>query len=167
MFVFARTCLFFKPIHHWISPLLVLPLLLRVCQWKPFRIPVEDSFKKAFVEEWVFISDEPSDGQNAVEVTVLHSTDHSDYIRVTPRTSKHPTSLPWETANPKIKRVFGSELRHHYLRCSHGQNATSFIHVNSVPFLSIWNCRFQMMKSCSVTKNLTPQEMIFLLHGPN
>ena len=33
-----------------------------VCQWKPFWIPVEDSFKKAFVEERV-ISDDPSDVQ--------------------------------------------------------------------------------------------------------
>ena len=53
-----------------------------VCQWKPFWIPVGDSFKKAFVEEWVFISGEPSDGQNTVEFPVLHSTDHSDYVPV-------------------------------------------------------------------------------------
>ena len=25
-----------------------------VCQWKPFWILVDDSFKKAYVEEWVF-----------------------------------------------------------------------------------------------------------------
>ena len=36
--------------------------------------------------------------------------------------------------SPKIQRVFGSELRHHRLRCGHDQNATLFIHVNSVPF---------------------------------
>ena len=59
-----------------------------VCQWKPFWIRVEDSFKKAFVEEWVFISGEPSDGQNTVEVPMLHNTDHSEYIPVTPRGSK-------------------------------------------------------------------------------
>ena len=53
-----------------------------VCQWKPFWIPVGDSFKKAFVEEWVFISGEPSDGQNTVEFPVLHSFDHSDYVPV-------------------------------------------------------------------------------------
>ena len=62
------------------------------CQRKPFWIPVGDSFKKAFVEEWVLISDEPSDGQNTFEVPVLHSTDHSGCIPVTPRISKqfHP-----------------------------------------------------------------------------
>ena len=65
----------------------------------------------------------------------------------------------------KIRLAFGSELRHHCLRCGHGLNATSFIHVNSVPFLSVWYYRFQMMKSCPVTKNMTPQEQIYLLHG--
>ena len=25
-----------------------------VCQWKPFWILVDDSFKKAYVEDWVF-----------------------------------------------------------------------------------------------------------------
>ena len=34
-----------------------------VCQWKPFWIPVEDSFKKVYLEEWVFISDAPSEAK--------------------------------------------------------------------------------------------------------
>ena len=34
----------------------------------------------------------------------------------------------------KKRLVFGSELRHHCLCCGHGLNATSSIHVNSVPF---------------------------------
>ena len=57
------------------------------CQWKPFLDPGEDSF----VEECVFISDEPSDGQNTIDVPVLRSTDHSECIPVTPRVSKHST----------------------------------------------------------------------------
>ena len=81
-----------------------------VCQWKPFWIPVEDSLKKAIVEEWVFISGEPSDGQNNVEVPVLHNTDHSEYIHVTPRTSKQFSSLPWETAKPHDKACFWERL---------------------------------------------------------
>ena len=32
-----------------------------VCQWKPFWIPVDDSFKKAYVEEWVFQVTDTSD----------------------------------------------------------------------------------------------------------
>ena len=82
-----------------------------VCQWKPFWIPVEDSFKKAFVKEWVFISDEPSDEQNTVEVPVLHSTDHSDCIPVTPRVSKQFASLPWETPRSlKIRLIFWERI---------------------------------------------------------
>ena len=30
------------------------PMTGWACQWKPFWIPVDDSFKKAYVEEWVF-----------------------------------------------------------------------------------------------------------------
>ena len=81
-----------------------------VCQWKTFWIPVEDSFKNAFVEEWVFISDEPSEGPSTVEVPMLHITDHSEYIPVTPRTSKHSTSLPWETAKPQGKACFWERI---------------------------------------------------------
>ena len=47
----------------------------------------------------------------------------------------------------------------------HGLNATSFIHVSSVHFLSVCYYRFQMMNSCPVTKNLTPQEQVYFLHG--
>ena len=32
-----------------------------VCQWKPFWIPGDDSFKKAYVEDWVFEITDPSD----------------------------------------------------------------------------------------------------------
>ena len=96
-----------------------------VCRWKPFWIPVEDSFKKAFVEECVFLSEEPSEGPSSAEDPMVHNTDHREFIPVIPTASKHSTSF------------FGSELRHHCLRCGHGQNVTSFIHVSSVPFLSV------------------------------
>ena len=69
--------------------------------------------------------------------------------------------------SPMIKHVFGNELRHHCLRCGHDQNEISVIHVSLVPFLSVRSCRFQMRLSCLVTRNLTPQETTFLLHGPN
>ena len=32
-----------------------------VCQWKPLWIPVDDSFKKAYVEEWFFQVTDTSD----------------------------------------------------------------------------------------------------------
>ena len=81
-----------------------------VCQWKLWWIPVEDSFKRAFVEECVFISDEPSDGQNTVDVPFLHDSDHSEYIPVTPRASKQFTSLPWESAQPQDKACFWERI---------------------------------------------------------
>ena len=37
------------------------PVTGLVCQWKPFWIQVDDSFKKAYVEDWVFQITDPSD----------------------------------------------------------------------------------------------------------
>ena len=64
------------------------------------------SSKKAFVEEWVFISDVPSEGPSTAEDPMIHNTVHSEYIPVTPRTSEHSTSLPWETTKPQDKACF-------------------------------------------------------------
>ena len=80
-----------------------------VCQWKPFWIPVGDSFKKEFVEEWVFVSGESSDGQNVMDFPVLHSTDYSDCIPETPRISKQFASLPWEPTRHQDKVFFFGE----------------------------------------------------------
>ena len=57
-----------------------------VCQWKPFWIPVEDSCKKAYLEEWVFISDAPSEGPSSVN--------QGDVIPETPWVSKLASSSP-------------------------------------------------------------------------
>ena len=70
-----------------------------------------------------FISDVLSEGPS--------STDEGEVIE-TPRVSK-----------PRIKHVFGNELRHHCLRCGHDQNVISFIFDSLVPFLSVWSCRFK------------------------
>ena len=69
-----------------------------VCQWKPFWIPVEDSFKKAYMEEWVFIIDVPSEGPS--------STDLGEVIPETPRVSNLASSLLWEPAKPHDKECF-------------------------------------------------------------
>ena len=41
--------------------------------------------KKSFVEDWVFVSVDSSDGQTVMDFPVLHSTDHSDCIPETPQ----------------------------------------------------------------------------------
>ena len=74
-----------------------------VCQWKPFWIPVGESFKKAFLEEWVFVGGDSSDGQNVMDFPVLHSTDHADCIPETPRPSRQFDSLPLEPTRPQDK----------------------------------------------------------------
>ena len=80
-----------------------------VHQWKPCRIPVGDSCKKP-CGRVVFISGEPSDGPNTVDVPVLHNTDHSDCTPVTPRISKQFDSPPWEPTKPQDKASFGERI---------------------------------------------------------
>ena len=58
-----------------------------VCQWKPFWIPVDDSFKKAYVEESVFQVTDTSD--------FSLSGGQGDVIPETPKVSMHVPSSPW------------------------------------------------------------------------
>ena len=58
-----------------------------VCQWKPFWIPVDDSFKKAHVEEWVFQVNASS------ELSLSES--QGDVIPETPKVSLPVSSSPW------------------------------------------------------------------------
>ena len=109
-FVHVRVCLQAYPLfeHSSSSATFVAnPLSGWVCQWKPFWILVGDSIKGAFVEEWVFISGEPSDGQNTKDVPVLHSTDHADCFPETPRTSRQFDSQP---TKPQDKACFWERI---------------------------------------------------------
>ena len=69
-----------------------------VCEWKPFWIPVEDSFKKAYLEEWVFISDAPYEGPS--------SAVQGEVIPETPRVSKLVSSSPWEPVKHQDEACF-------------------------------------------------------------
>ena len=81
-----------------------------VCQWKPFWIPVGESFKKAFLEEWVFVGGDSSDEQNVLDFRVLHSTDHAGCTPETPRPSRQPDSLPSEPTRPQDKAYFWKRI---------------------------------------------------------
>ena len=86
-----------------------------VCQWKPFWIPVDDSFKKAYVEEWIFFV-------NASSERSL-SESQGDVIPETPKVSLPVSSSPWEPPK-RTQLVLGNVLRHLCLHCSHD------LHVN-------------------------------------
>ena len=58
-----------------------------VCQWKPFWIPVDDSFKKAYVEEWVFQVTAPSE--------LSLSEGQGDVLPETLKVSLPVSSSPW------------------------------------------------------------------------
>ena len=65
-----------------------------VCQWKPFWIPVDDSFKKAYVEEWVFQITDPSD--------FSLPGGHRDIIPETPKVSLPVSSSQREAPKPEV-----------------------------------------------------------------
>ena len=130
--------------------------------------PVWGIVQKAFLEECVFMGDDPSDEQRVSDFLVLiHSTGNTDYTRdvhpPTPRPARQPDSLPWESTRPQDKAYFWERIEAHCLL--YGPNATSFTQGSSVPFLNVWNCHFQVMKSCQATKILSPQEQIILPRG--
>ena len=65
-----------------------------VCQWKPFCIPVDDSFKKAYVEDWVFQVPDTSD--------LILPEDQGDHIPETPRVTLPVLSSHGEALEPEI-----------------------------------------------------------------
>ena len=96
--------------------------------------------KSFFVGEWVFISGQPSDGQNTIDFPVLHSTDHSECIPVTPRNSEQLDSLPWEPTKPQDKVYFWERIE----APPPFITATAYMQLHSstttaVPFLNVWN----------------------------
>ena len=98
--LFVLICSFLSAVASSEAPL--CPMTGWVCQWKPFWIPVEDSFKKAYLEEWVFISDAPSGGPS--------SADHGELITETPRVPKLASSSPWKPAKPQDKACFWERI---------------------------------------------------------
>ena len=73
---------------------LIVPLQVGVCQWKPFWIPVDDSFKKAYVEEWVFQVSDTS------ELSLFGGQE--DAIPETRKVSLLVSSSPWEAPKPWV-----------------------------------------------------------------
>ena len=117
-----------------------------VCQWNPFEIPVDDSFKKAYVEEWVF------QVHAASELSLSES--QGDVIPETPKVSLPVSSSPWRP--PKNEDTACSRERieaTHCLHCNHN------LHVN------VWNYPCPVMLSSPATRILSHQDLINLPFG--
>ena len=65
-----------------------------VCQWKPFWIPDDDSYKKAYVEDWVFQVADTSD--------FILPKDQGDLIPDAPRVDQPIPSSHRETPRPEV-----------------------------------------------------------------
>ena len=82
-----------------------------VCQWKPLWIPVGESFKKAYLEEWIYTGDDSSDEQGFAKFPALvQSTGNKSYIHEdaspAPGPARQPDSLPWEPTGPQDGAYF-------------------------------------------------------------
>ena len=67
-----------------------------VCQWKPFSIPIGDSFQKAYLEEWIHISDDSSSnfGEQCTAniLTMVHDTEYKDCATIRKRPEEAPSA---------------------------------------------------------------------------
>ena len=70
-----------------------------VCQSKPFWMPVDDSFKKAYVDDWVFHVTDTSD--------LILPEDQGDLIPETPR-----VTLPVTSSYREAPKVYASTQEH-------------------------------------------------------
>ena len=78
------------------------PMTGWVCQWKPFWTPVDDSFKKAYVEEWVFQVTDTSD--------LSLSGGQEDVIPETTKVSLPVSSSSWEAPKPEDSACFRERI---------------------------------------------------------
>ena len=77
-----------------------------VCQWKPFWIPVGESFQNAYLEEWIYMGDDSSDEQSFANFPALvQSPGNKGHISKTKlrddapsalKLAEQPDALPWE-----------------------------------------------------------------------
>ena len=130
-----------------------------VCHWKPFWIPVGDSWKKALIEEWAFISDVHTDEQAPTDDPVFQSTDHSDCIPGATRISKQcdparPTSLLGTIGGTTTAIAVTAQMRLHT-----SATAQSLSRTPGIDFF------FFAMISCQATRILSPKDRIALLCG--
>ena len=67
-----------------------------ICQWKPFLIPVGDSFQKAYLEDWVHMGDDSS--SNLGEQCMVQSAEYKDCTTKQKRREEAPSapSSSWQ-----------------------------------------------------------------------
>ena len=130
-----------------------------VCQWKPFWIPVGDTFQEAYLEEWQRVDDgSMRDPGEIIQFPALpiRQGDEDRRIKTVPSTMsnlgtphQHRDPLGKHLGNlmrllgcspePWVLQPSGNFRRHHCLSQSVGANLLT--RNSSVPFLNVWKCR--------------------------
>ena len=156
-----------------------------VCPWKPFWIPVGDTFQKAYLEEWQRVDDgfirDP--GENSIK-TVPCAVDSMRQRRAknsdcdikyeqpldapsAPRSSWQAVGQPdaptWKLSGTQVLQPSGKIRRRHCLYLRVG--AVLSIQNSSVPFLNVWNCRIPTERSYQAMRKTFPSFGSVLLRG--
>ena len=121
------------------------PMTGWVCQWKPFWLPVDDSFKKAFVEEW----------NSKLQIRLIFhfpEVKGMQFLRLLRYQCLflHPHG---DLGMTRTLLVLEKELRHH---CSHYSHDL---------LVNVWNCPSPVMQFCLVTRISSHQVWTTLLCG--
>ena len=87
-----------------------------VCQWKPFWIPVGESFQKAHLDEWIHMGDNSSGEQGMANIhTLVQGAGYKDYTSKqklpeeapsAPRSAGQRDALTWEPIGPQGTATF-------------------------------------------------------------
>ena len=126
-----------------------------VCQWKPFCIPVGESFQEAYLEEWIHMSDDSSSnlGERCMAniPTLVQGAGYEDHTSKqklpegapsAPRSAEQPCALTWGPFGPQGTASFwertGAPLRPLRPRCNfiHPKQPSPFPERLELPFPS-------------------------------
>ena len=123
-------------------PFLRLTFLMSgwVCQWKPFWIPLGESFQKAYLEEWIRMGDDSSDEQGYKGY--ISKSKLREEAAPAPRPAGQPDALPLESIGPQSTASFwertGAPLPPLRSRCNfiHPKQLSPFPERLKLPFSS-------------------------------
>ena len=84
-----------------------------ICQWKPFLIPVGDSFQKAYLEEWIHMGDDSSRNLGEQYMANIPTMVQGAEYKGCTTTQKRPEEAPsaprssWQAADTPTWKISG------------------------------------------------------------
>ena len=150
-------------------------------QWKPFRIPIGDSFQKAFLEEWKHTSDDSSRTLEEQCVANIRTTVHDAEYKVCTTIQRRPQEAntfgteivmasKWRTLYACLENL-EPRVRHPSWERAEAplpplRPRCNFIHPKQFnPFPERLEFRFQVKRCCLASKIFSPRAQTSSLRG--